>query len=280
MKSFTIQPKSSIPPFLPDTPETREELAQYYQSCSRVDQGVARLVQILKEADLYDKTMIIFTSDHGMAFAGGKTTVYEGGLRVPMVVRDPYQTTAWSRIRSDDQPHRHHADDPGLRRWSGCEEKCTKEHGQRRQVLERTRRSDRWKIVTVTMPSTRTTANHGCIVSPIPTKSSRDNLRVAHVSRNSNVLSDASRSDDKYKLIWNIAYPLPYPFASDLWAASSWQAQWAKGQRCTLRKHDRGQVRPATAVRTVRYPSGSERDNQLWPTAAAIKTYSKRTKRN
>ena len=80
-----------VPPFLPDTPETREELAQYYQSCARIDQGVARLVEILKEADLYDKTMIVFTSDHGMAFAGGKTTVYEGGLRVPFVVRDPYQ---------------------------------------------------------------------------------------------------------------------------------------------------------------------------------------------
>lgn len=36
--------------------------------------------------------------------------------------------------------------------------------------------------------------------------------------------------DAKYKLIWNIAHPLPYPFASDLWAASSWQAQWAKGK--------------------------------------------------
>ncbi|HIK92466.1 MAG TPA: heparan N-sulfatase, partial [Planctomycetes bacterium] len=32
--------------------------------------------------------------------------------------------------------------------------------------------------------------------------------------------------DKKYKLIWNIAYQLPYPFASDLWAASSWQAQF------------------------------------------------------
>ena len=62
-----------IPSFLPDTPETREELAHYYQSVSRIDQGVERLVEILKEADLYDKTMIVFTSDHGMAFAGGKT---------------------------------------------------------------------------------------------------------------------------------------------------------------------------------------------------------------
>ncbi len=35
--------------------------------------------------------------------------------------------------------------------------------------------------------------------------------------------------DRNYKLIWNIASPLPYPFASDLWAASTWQAQLAKG---------------------------------------------------
>ena len=80
-----------IPSFLPDTHETREELAHYYQSVSRIDQGVERLVEILKEANLYDKTMIVFTSDHGMAFAGGKTTVYEGGLRVPFVVRNPYE---------------------------------------------------------------------------------------------------------------------------------------------------------------------------------------------
>ena len=36
--------------------------------------------------------------------------------------------------------------------------------------------------------------------------------------------------DKEYKLIWNIAHGLPYPFASDLWAASTWQAQWDKGK--------------------------------------------------
>jgi N-sulfoglucosamine sulfohydrolase len=35
--------------------------------------------------------------------------------------------------------------------------------------------------------------------------------------------------DNEFKLIWNIAAGLPYPFASDLWAASSWQAQFKKG---------------------------------------------------
>ena len=82
--------KVPIPSFLPDTSETREELAQYYQSVSRIDQGLARLIEILQNAGLYEKTMIVFTSDHGMAFAG-KTTVYEGGLKVPFVVRNPYE---------------------------------------------------------------------------------------------------------------------------------------------------------------------------------------------
>ncbi len=36
--------------------------------------------------------------------------------------------------------------------------------------------------------------------------------------------------DRKYKLIWNIAHKLDYPFASDLWAASSWQAQFKEGE--------------------------------------------------
>jgi N-sulfoglucosamine sulfohydrolase len=34
----------------------------------------------------------------------------------------------------------------------------------------------------------------------------------------------------RYKLIWNIAYPLPFPFASDLWAAPTWQHQWELGR--------------------------------------------------
>jgi N-sulfoglucosamine sulfohydrolase len=35
--------------------------------------------------------------------------------------------------------------------------------------------------------------------------------------------------DRQYKLIWNIAHPLPYPFASDLWAAPTWQDVYQKG---------------------------------------------------
>lgn len=47
--------------------------------------------------------------------------------------------------------------------------------------------------------------------------------------------------DKQYKLIWNIAYGLPYPFASDLWAASSWQAQYQRGLDASYGKKTVGQ---------------------------------------
>jgi N-sulfoglucosamine sulfohydrolase len=79
-----------VPPFLPDTPTCRAELAQYYKSVSRIDQGLGWLIQVLKDAGKYNDTLIIYISDHGIAFPGAKTTVYEPGLRAPCIVRNPY----------------------------------------------------------------------------------------------------------------------------------------------------------------------------------------------
>jgi N-sulfoglucosamine sulfohydrolase len=222
--------KVTIPPFLPDTPDTREELAQYYQSCSRVDQGVARLVQILKAADLYDKTLIVFTSDHGMAFSGGKTTVYEGGLRVPMVVRDPYQ----SKRGVESHAMISHIDiTPTLLDFAGGldpasnapkdpidPDKFWKERGE----AQKENRDGNKKF----------NAYHGkswlhCLANP--SDPHHETIFASHTFHEIQMYYPMRVvRDSKYKLIWNIAYPLPYPFASDLWAASSWQAQWAKGK--------------------------------------------------
>lgn len=78
-----------VPPFLPDTPECRAELAEYYQSVSRLDQGVGRLVQLLKETGQYERTLIVYISDNGVAFPGAKTTVYDPGLRLPCIMKAP-----------------------------------------------------------------------------------------------------------------------------------------------------------------------------------------------
>lgn len=78
-----------VPPFLPDTPATRAELAEYYQAVSRLDQGVGRLIALLKAAGKYDSTLILYLSDNGAAFPGAKTTLYDPGMRLPFLVRIP-----------------------------------------------------------------------------------------------------------------------------------------------------------------------------------------------
>ena len=218
-----------IPDFLPDTIETREELAQYYQSCARIDQGVGKLVEILKAAGLYDKTLIVFTSDHGMAFSGGKTTCYEGGLRVPFVVRNPYEKTRGVRSKAMIS----HIDiTPTLLDFAGgLDEKTNgptkwqdpKEYWEARgeNLLENrngghTFRSYHGKSWLKTLGDPN--AQHW---ETIFASHTFHEIQMYYPMR---VVRDA-----KYKLIWNIAHPLPYPFASDLWAASSWQAQFKKG---------------------------------------------------
>ena len=218
-----------VPPFLPDTPETRSELAQYYQSCARVDAGIARLVAILKAHDLYDKTLIVFTSDHGMAFAGGKTTVYEGGLRVPMVVRDPYQVERG--VRSDALIS--HIDiTPTLLDFAGgldSESNAPKDMLDANQFWKQTGVLDRENRD----GNSRFDRYHGRSWMPCladPQRSHHAELFASHTFHEIQMYYPMRVvRDDRFKLIWNIAHPLPYPFASDLWAASSWQAQWAKG---------------------------------------------------
>ncbi|MBP7141432.1 MAG: sulfatase [Opitutaceae bacterium] len=80
-----------VPPHLPDTPECRSELAEYYQSVSRLDQGVGQLLESLKASGKYDNTLIIYISDNGQAFPGAKTTLYDPGIRLPCIIRSPRQ---------------------------------------------------------------------------------------------------------------------------------------------------------------------------------------------
>lgn len=214
-----------VPYFMTDTPETREELAQYYQSCSRIDQGVQRLVQILKEAGLYDKTMIVFTSDHGMAFSGGKTTVYEGGLNVPFVVRNPYEE---KRGVVSEALISHVDITPSLVDFAGGLDEST--NGPKKLVSAKKLLRD---TIAITENNGRDlTSYHGRSWIPILGEANaegRDQIFASHTFHEIQMYYPMRVvRDRRYKLIWNIAHPLPYPFASDLWRASSWQAQFQK----------------------------------------------------
>ena len=90
VKEVTYKPEEVIvPSYLTDTRGTREELAQYYQSISRLDQGVGRLMQHLKDAGKWENTVIIYLSDNGAPFPGSKTNIYEPGIRLPCIMKLP-----------------------------------------------------------------------------------------------------------------------------------------------------------------------------------------------
>ncbi len=233
--------KVPVPAFLPDTPECRAELAQYYQSCARVDQGVGRLVEILKAAGLYEKTLIVFTADHGMAFPGAKTNVYEAALRVPFVVRNPYET----QRGVTSQALIHHTDiTPSLLDFAGSLDATT--NGPAKLVDA----DAFWKERGQNQRDNREGGNkfrsyHGKSWLKIlgqPNAAHWETLFASHTFHEIQMYYPMRVvRDAKYKLIWNIAYPLPYPFASDLWDASTWQAQLKKGPDALYGKRTVGQ---------------------------------------
>ncbi len=218
-----------VPSFLPDTAESREELAQYYQACSRVDAGVAKLVEILKKADLYDKTLFVFTADHGMAFAGSKTTVYDPGLRVPMIVRDPYQP----KRGFESQALISHIDiTPTLLDYAGglaASGDRPKSYGNSPKIEPV---SPGAPVENVSGGKTFDSYHGRSWLTSLsdPAKSHWDTIFASHTFHEIQMYYPMRVvRDTKYKLIWNIAHPLPFPFASDLWDAASWQAQFQQG---------------------------------------------------
>ena len=219
-----------VPPFLPDTPETRAEIAQYYQSISRIDQGIGRLIKILKDVGRWENTLFVFTADHGMAFAGAKTNVYEPALHVPFIVRDPSQkrrgTTNSAMISFVDIT-------PTLLDAAGGYdlEKRAPRHPDSRD-LPPPRPGDNF--------GPPYTGFHGRSFLPVL---GRENPQGWDVVAASHTFHEIQMyypmrviRDRRYKLIWNLAHNQPFPFASDLWAAPSWQAQWKQGGKTAYGK--------------------------------------------
>ena len=72
-----------------ETPKQLKKIAGYYNCVQRIDVAMGMLVDVLRKADCFDNTLIIFLGDHGPPFSRGKTSCYESGLRVPFLVRWP-----------------------------------------------------------------------------------------------------------------------------------------------------------------------------------------------
>ncbi|MGY5352928.1 sulfatase family protein [Wenyingzhuangia sp. IMCC45533] len=182
-----------VPEFLPDTKESREEIAQYYQSISRIDQGFGRLMKHLETEGKLNNTIVFYISDNGMAFPGAKTTVYEPGIQLPCIVKDPRKGTKAivnnAKISWVDLT-------PTILDMAEVAYDAKEFHGKSFNGVLHEENPDGWNDVYASHTFHEITMYYP--------------MKVA--------------IQDNYKLIWNIAWQLDYPFASDLWASSTWQS--------------------------------------------------------
>jgi N-sulfoglucosamine sulfohydrolase len=190
--------KIEVPPFLPDRPEVRRDLADYYESVARADQCFGAVLAALSETGHDRDTLVVFLSDNGIPFPGAKCTQYDSGIRLPLVVRLPNQskpgTVCNAMITWADLT-------PTLLKWAGVE--LPKQlHGRSfLSIIEETNPPG-WDEIYGSHSFHEVTMYY-----PMRTLRTR-----------------------KYKYILNLAHQLPFPTAEDLFNSPTWQA--------TLRSED------------------------------------------
>ncbi|MGL6074566.1 MAG: sulfatase-like hydrolase/transferase [Fimbriiglobus sp.] len=85
-----VDPKAiTMPPWLPDTPASRIDVAQYYSCIQTIDDFVGSMLKKLQESGQADRTVVVITGDHGIPVQRGKMSVYPAGTQVPCYIRGP-----------------------------------------------------------------------------------------------------------------------------------------------------------------------------------------------
>ena len=81
----------TVPPYYPDTPVVRRDIAQQYDNIATMDAQAGAVLAQLEEDGLADNTIVFFWSDHGDGLPRHKRWLYDSGLHVPMIIRMPGQ---------------------------------------------------------------------------------------------------------------------------------------------------------------------------------------------
>ncbi|WP_223241430.1 sulfatase [Flammeovirga sp. EKP202] len=189
-----------VPSFISDTKEAREELAQYYQSVSRIDTGFGQLMKHLKASGKMENTIVIYISDNGIAFPGAKTTLYEPGMNLPCIIKNPL-------VKNQDKINDALISwvdlTPTILDWANINYQENQFHG---------------KSFTGVLTGTE--------------DKERDEIYASHTFHEITMYYPMRVVRHKnYKLILNIASGLEYPFASDLWVSSTWQERYRSGAK-------------------------------------------------
>jgi N-sulfoglucosamine sulfohydrolase len=78
-----------VPPFWPDTKETRSDILDYYEAAQRFDQQVGDCLAALKKSGFASNTIVVISGDNGWPFPRSKANLYDSGTRQPLAIRWP-----------------------------------------------------------------------------------------------------------------------------------------------------------------------------------------------
>ena len=93
----TPEEVNNIPPYFPDDPIIREDMAINYSNLVRMDKEIGAIINELKAKGLYDNSYIFFYSDHGGPFPRHKRAIYDSGVKVPLMIKLPKNAKAGKR---------------------------------------------------------------------------------------------------------------------------------------------------------------------------------------
>ncbi len=87
-----------LPDYLPDTADIRQDLAEFYGAITVADEAVGRLLDALAATGLDRTTWVVFMTDHGPALPRAKSTLYDAGTGIAMIVRPPRDAAIAPRV--------------------------------------------------------------------------------------------------------------------------------------------------------------------------------------
>jgi N-sulfoglucosamine sulfohydrolase len=195
-----------VPDFLQNSQAVKEELAEMYQSITRMDKGIGMVIEELKKSGRYENTLIVYISDNGIAFPGAKTNIYDSGIKMPMIVSYAGMKnagkTADAMISFTDLL-------PTFAEWAGAQLPEYKLPGKSFLSVMHQENPEGWDKVMLSHTFHEITMYY-------PMRGLRNK---------------------KYKYINNLFPELEYPFATDLYICKTWQ-DILKNKRTKMGKRD------------------------------------------
>jgi N-sulfoglucosamine sulfohydrolase len=194
----TIDPQTlQVPSFLPDRPDVRDSLAEYYELIERLDDGFGQALAMLQRTGKAGSTLVMYFSDHGSSYPGAYSQ-YEPGVHVPMIVMNP---EAKNRGVVTDAMVTLTDVTPTILDWTGVKGPDYPLHGRSILPVLEQEKTTGWDHVVLSHVMHEVTMYY-------PMRTIRDR---------------------RYKLIWNLCYQMPFMNAMEVADRSPWRLTIERG---------------------------------------------------